>query len=232
MQNFPPSINCLISSSFLRFTPGLLILLLCHLLSFLSRQLSLASLLGCHSFPSPVTLKGFNHQLNVTPYLRNPWEHTHSNTHTQVQLPAGRWSYTFSYFIFSFFSCEQLEKHARQDGALPHANCWVLFAYASIRMLILLIKYLINIYLEYTVKMSGRLMWNWIYIFKNKRLAALQLVSVGTDRRHGRERGAQRRRQVESYSHFSEVMLSWSNKKSISNKRLNKIKVCRFDRNN
>lgn len=31
----------------------------------------LAALLSCLLVPSPVTLGGFNHQLNVTPYLRN-----------------------------------------------------------------------------------------------------------------------------------------------------------------
>ena len=49
----------------------LLILLLCHLFSFLSRQLSVSTSLACLLLPTPVTLEGFNHQLNVTPYIRN-----------------------------------------------------------------------------------------------------------------------------------------------------------------
>lgn len=49
--------------------------------SFLSLQLSLASLLACLSLPSPVTLEGFNHQLNVTPYLRSADEHSRTHKH-------------------------------------------------------------------------------------------------------------------------------------------------------
>lgn len=120
--------NSLTSSFFPQFiSPPVSSFSFCHLLSFLSLQLSLASLRGCLSFPSPVTLEGFNHQLNVTPYLMNAWEHTHTHTHN---LPTGWWSYTFSYFIFFFH--KQLERHAWQDGALPHANGWALFAYVSL----------------------------------------------------------------------------------------------------
>lgn len=47
----------------------LLILLLCQLFSFLSRQLSASTSLACLLLPTPVTLEGFNHQLIVTPYI-------------------------------------------------------------------------------------------------------------------------------------------------------------------
>lgn len=82
MQIFPPSPTRapLALTSFLFPVLSLLFLLQCHLFSSLTRQLSFATLLACLSLPSPVTLEGFNHQLNVTPYLRNAWKHTHTAT--------------------------------------------------------------------------------------------------------------------------------------------------------
>lgn len=60
--------------------------------------LSLTSPVSCYlaqlSLPSLSSHPwGFNHQLNVTPYLRNAWKQTHTHTHTH-HLPAGWHSYT------------------------------------------------------------------------------------------------------------------------------------------
>lgn len=102
---------------------------------FLSLQLSFASLLASLPLPSPVTLEGFNHQLNVTPYLRSPIQTpvctlSLSHTHTRAShLPSLWGSYTFSNFIFFFYPASDLKGERDKTGDLPHANCWALFAY-------------------------------------------------------------------------------------------------------
>lgn len=118
---------------------------------FLSLRLPLASLLACLSLPSPVTLEGFNHQLNVTPYLRSADEHSRTHTSACTPLPPC-WVVILHFqqlFFFFFFSCKQLERHTRQDGGgcLSHMQTAELCLHklCSLALLITLIKYGINI---------------------------------------------------------------------------------------
>lgn len=75
----------------------------------------LASLLSRLLRLSPVTLEGFNHQLNVTPCLWNT--HTHIYTHW--------WSYTFSEFFY--FTAAKAGRSLNMEW-----NCWAMFAYGNL----------------------------------------------------------------------------------------------------
>lgn len=164
--------------------------------SFLSLQLSLASLLACLSLPSPVTLEGFNHQLNVTPYLRSAYQNSRTHTSTCTLPPC--WL-VILHFQQLFFPCKQLERHTWQDWGASHMQTAKLCLHklCVLALLITLIKYGINIYVYLSVEPLGLPLspgWGWVaarcradaslVFLKQHRLAARQPVSKRTDRRN------------------------------------------------